>query len=201
MFDPRRQRGIVLTAFILLASFTLISCQALKRFGGSSGMDEANQLNQSAGADITEIDRLVQENKDKEGQITAALNANNYEAAKRLMDETIKAIDQGLAKGQSAADKLDKASKLDVDRTIKDYLSFRAQSVNKAIEAFRELRKGIVTFRDSVGSTDKAATQKAQSEVQQSSAKFDDLINESNRLESQADEIARSNPDKIKPGR
>lgn len=196
MFDPKRQGGIVLTAILLLALLTLASCRA-----GGSGMEEANQLNQSAGADISEIERLVQENKDKERQVTAALNANNYEAAKQSLDDAIKAIDQGLAKGESAADKLNRASKLDLDQTIKQYLSFRAQSVNKAIEAFRELRKGIVTFRDSIGSTDKAAADKAQKDIQQSSAKFDDLINESQKLESQADEIARSNPDKIKPGR
>lgn len=172
----------------------------LKRLGGTSALDEANRLNQSASTDINEIEKLAQENKDKESQITAALNANNFDKAKSLMDETINAIDQGLAHAQSAADKLDKASKLDLDRAIKDYLSYRAQSVTKATEAFKELRRGITAYRDTLGSTDKAVTDQAQNDLQQSSAKFEDLFNESKRLQSKADDIARSNPDKIKPG-
>ena len=106
-----------------------------------------------------------------------------------------------MEKAQSAAGKFDKASRLDVDATIKEYLSFRAQSVNKAIEAFKELRRGIIAFRDATGSTDKAATEKARNEIQQSSVRFDKLINEAESLERRADEIARRNPDKIKPGK
>src|SRR2546421_3870718 len=194
MPDLRRRSWTTITALLLFASLTLVSC-------GNSSMDEANRLNQSVSEDKKEIERLAQENRVKESQITAALNAKNYDAARRLLDDTVKAVDQALQKGQSAADKLDKASKLNLDQTIKQYLSFRAQSVNKALEAFKELREGIVTFRDSIGSTDKAAINKAQNELQQSVGKFEEMINESQKMESQADEIARSNPDKIKPGR
>ena len=194
MPDLRRRSWTTITALLLFASLTLVSC-------GNSSMDEANRLNQSVSEDKKEIERLAQENRVKESQITAALNAKNYDAARRLLDDTVKAVDQALQKGQSAADKLDKASKLNLDQTIKQYLSFRAQSVNKALEAFKELREGIVTFRDSIGSTDKAATNKAQNDLQQSVGKFEEMINESQKMESQADEIARSNPDKIKPGR
>lgn len=201
MLDSRRRSRAVLTALVLLISLTTVSCQLLRKLGGGGDIDEANKLNQSAGEDIREIERIVQENKDREAEVTRALNAKDYNAAKKIMDDSIKAIDQGLEKGQSAADKFDKASKLDVDATIKEYLSLRAQSVNKAIEAFKELRRGIITLRDATGSTDKAATEKAKNEIQQSSEQFDKLINEAERLERQADEIARRNPDKIKPGK
>ncbi|HYJ46788.1 MAG TPA: hypothetical protein VEV81_09255, partial [Pyrinomonadaceae bacterium] len=182
--------------FVLLVSIAGASC----KFGGAGGLDEANKLNQSAGEDITEIEKIIQENKDKEGEVTRALNAENYDAAKKMMDDTISSIDRGLSKGQSAADKLARAAQLDIDPAIKEYLSLRAQSVGKAIEAFKELRKGIVTFRDATGSKDKAAISKAKNEIQQSSQAFDALISEAQRLEGKADEIARRNPDKIKPG-
>ena len=201
MVDSRGRSRAVLTALVLLASLTLSSCQALRRLGGGGDIDEANKLNQSAGEDIREIEKIVQENKDREAEGTRALNADDLNAAKRIMDDSVKAIDSGLEKGQSAADKFDRASKLDVDATIKEYLSLRAQSVNKAIEAFKELRRGIITLRDATGSTDKVATEKAKSEIRQSSGKFDKLISEAEKLERQADEIARRSPDKIKPGK
>jgi len=189
-----RLRGVLL-ALIFVASLASASC----KLGGSS-LDEANKLNQSAGEDINEIDKLIQENKNREGEITRALNAEQMDAARKMLDETITAIDRGLERGKSAADKLDKASKLDIDPAIKEYLSLRAQSVSKAVEAFQALRKGIVTFRDSVGSTDKAAITKAKNDIQQASQTFDALISEQQRLQGKADEIARRNPDKIKPG-
>lgn len=197
MLEVRRRRGAILTAFLLLVLLTAVSC----RLGGGGNIDEANQLNRSAGEDISEIEKIVQENKDKESAVSRALNSGDVDAAKRLMDDSIKAIDRGLEKGESAAAKLDKAAGLDVDPTIKEYLSLRAQSVKRASEAFKELRRGINTFRDATGNTDKAAAEKARKEIQRASESFDQLINEAEKLELQADQIARRNPDKIKPGR
>lgn len=187
---------MTLTAFLLLASLTAASCQ----LGGGGALDEANQLNRSAGEDIREIEKIVRENKNKESEVSRALNAGNLDAAKRMMDDSIKAIDSGLEKAESAAAKFAQAAGLDVDPTIKEYLALRAQSVSRAIEAFKELRRGIITFRDATGSTSKTAADKARNEIQQSSEKFGRLISEAEKLELQADEIARRNPDKIKPG-
>ncbi|HEX8919991.1 MAG TPA: hypothetical protein VF766_00850 [Pyrinomonadaceae bacterium] len=198
MLDAGGRRGAALTALLLLVSLTVVSCRL---GGGGSDIDEANQLNRSAGQDISEIEKIVQENKDKESAVSRALNAGGVDAARKMMDDSIKAIDRGLEKGQSAADKFGKAAKLDVDSTIKEYLSLRAQSVNRAIEAFKELRSGIIAFRDAAGNTDKAAAEKARSEIRRTSENFDKLINEAEKLELRADEIARRNPDKIKPGK
>ena len=202
MLKTSKRSGVTLTAFLLLlVSLTALSCEALKRLGGGGGqIDEASQLNQSAGEDIREIEKIVQENKNKEREVSRALNSGQIDAAKTMMDDSVKAIDRGLEKAESAAAKFDKAAKLDVDPIIKEYLSLRAQSVNRAIEAFRELRRGIIAFRDATGSTNRAAADTARNEIQQSSQKFDRLISESQKLERQADEIARRNPDKIKPG-
>jgi hypothetical protein len=197
MLDSGSKSIAGIAILVLLFSSMVASCN----LGGNSGLDDANRLDQSAGEDIREIERLVQENKDKESEVTRARNAGDYNTARRLMDDSVQAIDRGLEKAQSAADKLDKASSLDVNSTIKAYLSLRAQSANKAIEALRELRQGVITYRDSTGSTDKAAIEKAKNETQQSFEKYEKLISESDRLQREADDIARRNPDTIKPGR
>ncbi|HKR02812.1 MAG TPA: hypothetical protein VJT09_19190 [Pyrinomonadaceae bacterium] len=189
-----RRSGATLTALALLASLLVVAC------GGHNGLDEANRLNQGASEEIREIEKIVRENKGKESEVTRALNADDMGAARRLLDESVAAIDRGLERAESAADKFERASKLDVDPTIKEYLSLRAQSVAKAIEAFRELRRGIIVFREALGSSDKVATERAKGEIQQSSVKFDGLISESEKLQRRADEIARRNPDTIKPG-
>ncbi len=185
-----------LIALALTAFFLIASCKF-----GNSDLDEASKLNQSAGVDVGEVEKIIQENRAKESDITRAINAEDYETAKRQMEDVIGAIDRGIERAQSAAEKFDKASKLDIEPMIKEYLSYRAQYINKAIEAFRELRKGIVAFRDAAGSKDKAVTNKAKMDVQQASQTFESLISEAQRLEEKADDIARRNPDKIKPGK
>jgi hypothetical protein len=192
-----RSRAVALWA--LFVSISLLLAAASCNFGDGP-LDEANSLNQSAGQDIGQIEKLVRENKDKEALITRALNAGDAGRARQLIDEAVQAIDRGMEKGASAADKLTRAAALGIDTPIKQYLGLRAQSVNKALEAFRELRRGILTFREAVGSADRAAADRARSNFRQTSERFEQLINESSRLERQADDIARRNPDKIKPG-
>jgi hypothetical protein len=189
----RRKAWAATLAALCVLPLTLSSC-------GNRDLDEATRLNQSAGQDIAEIERFVRENKGKESEVTRAVNRADFAAARKAMDEALAAIDRGLEHAEIAAGKFDRASKLDIDATIKEYLGLRAQSVAKAIEAFRELRKGLASYRDSVGGTDRAANDRARQEIQRVSARFDQLIGESAQFERRADEIARRNPDKIKPG-
>ena len=197
MFD-RKRRGAVGLMLLLLASLAL-SCGALKKLAGNGGLDEANKLVQSANEDLKEISKIAQSNKDQESRINKLLNANDLQGAKQAMDDTIKAIDSGLEKGRSAADKFDKASKLDIDQVYRDYLTKKSQSVRKTAEAFEELKKAITILRDNVGSTDKAALDKARQDAITSGENFDRLIAEAVKLDREADDIARKNPDKIKP--
>jgi hypothetical protein len=192
-----RSRAAALRALVVSVSLLLAatSCGL-----GDPALDEANALNRSAGQDIAEIEKLVRENKDKEALVSRALGAGDAARARRLIDESVQAIERGMEKGASAADKLTRAAALDIDPAIKEYISLRAQSVNKALEAFRELRGGILPFRDAVGGGDKAAADKARRDFRQTIERFEQLINESGRLERQAEDIARRNPDKIKPG-
>lgn len=194
----RKGRGGAVLALFLLASVTL-ACSTLKKLGGNSGIDEANKLVQSANEDLKEISKIAQSNKDKESRINRLLNANDFNGAKAAMDDTIKAIDDGLERGRNAADKFDRASKLDVDQVYKDYLTLKSQSVRKTAEAFEELKKAITILRDNVGGTDKPKLNAARQDAVKAGENFDRLIAEAVKLERDADDIARKNPDKIKP--
>ncbi len=194
----RSGRGGAALAVLLLASM-VIACSALKRMSGNSGIDEANKLVKSANEDLKEITKIAQANKDKESRINKQLNASDFNGAKQTMDEAIKAIDDGLARGRSAADKFERASKLDVDQVYKEYLTLKSQSVRKTAEAFEELKKAITILRDNVGGTDKPALKRAQQDAIKAGENFDRLIAEAVKLDREADDIARKNPDKIKP--
>jgi hypothetical protein len=194
----RTGRGGTVLALLLLASM-LMACSALKRFSGNGGIDEANKLVRSANEDLKEITKIAQSNKDQESRINKLLNSNDLPGAKQAMDDTIKAIDNGLERGKSAADKFEQASKLDVDQVYKEYLTLKSKSVRKTVEAFESLKKAISILRDNIGGTDKAKLKQAQNDAIKSGETFDTLIAEAVKLDREADDIARKNPDKIKP--
>ena len=177
--------------------FFVLGCSQLKNLGGG-GLADANKLIDSANKDLAEVEKIADENRDKESEISKKLNSNDIDAAKASINESIKAIDTGLEHGKSAADKFEKASKLNLDPKVKEYLALKAKSVEKSVEAFEELRKGLVAVRDNVGSKDKAAVAKAQKDVQSSTENYDKLEKEATTYGRQADDIARENPDKIK---
>lgn len=197
MLDRKGRSAAALCVFLLTSM--ALSCSAIKKLGGGSGIDEANKLVQSANEDLKEVNKIAQSNKDKESRINRLLNASDFNGAKQAMDETIKAIDDGLERGKSAADKFERASKLDVDQVYKDYLTLKSQSVRKTAEAFEELKKAITILRDNIGGTDKAALKKAQQDAIKAGENFDRLIAEAVKLDREADDIARKNSDKIKP--
>ncbi|MDX6711446.1 MAG: hypothetical protein QOH96_2462 [Blastocatellia bacterium] len=177
--------------------FFVLGCSQLKNLGGG-GLADANKLIESANKDLAEVEKIADENRDKESEISKKLNSNDIDAAKASINDSIKAIDTGLEHGKSASEKFEKASKLDLDPKIKEYLALKAKSVGKSVEAFEELRKGLVAVRDNIGSKDKAAVAKAQKDVQSSTENYDKLEKEAQTYGRQADDIARENPDKIK---
>src|SRR4051812_30516406 len=192
----RKNRTNAALALSLLVLFVL-GCGQLKNLGGG-GLSDANKLIDSANQDLTEVEKIADQNRDKESQISKQLNNDDIDGAKQTINDAVKAIDSGVDRGKSAADKFDKASKLDLDPKVKEYLALKAQSVRKSVDAFEELRKGLLAVHDNVGSKDKAAVTKAQKDVQESSQNYDKLIAEAQKLEKKADDIARENPDKIK---
>jgi hypothetical protein len=193
----RKDRANSALALLILAAFVL-GCSQLKNLGGGGDLADANKLIDSANQDLTAIQQIAEDNRDKEGDISRQLNNNDVDGAKNSIDDSIKAIDEGLKRGDDAADKFDKASKMNLDPKVKEYLSLKSQSVRKTVEAFQQLKKGLVSVRDNMGARDRATIRKAQADTNQASENYDKLMTEAQNLERQADDIARENPDKIK---
>ena len=183
-------------AILLLASFVL-ACSTFKKMSGGGGISEANKLVQEAKEHLREVDRISDESDENVTALNRAENDNNAAEVKRVLGELIESIDKGLEHGQSAADKIDKASKQDVNAKYKEYLSLKAQAFRKQVEAFKSLREAAVIERDNFG----VGGQKEEDAKKEFREKYDNykkLIAEAKKLHRQADDIARENPDLIK---
>ena len=190
-------RGSAAIVLVLLASLAL-ACGALKSLGGNS-LAEANKLVQDANNELKQVDQIADDNEEKVDALDKADKAGDATEVKRLLDDLMKAIDDGLKHGEVARDKLEKASKMNVDDKYKEYLSLKSQSLSKQIEAFKERKEAARIMRDNYDNKDRTAMQKAKDDFKKKNANFKKLLGEAKDLSRKADDVARQNPDKIKP--
>lgn len=191
MRDKNGRGGAVL-ALVVLAALAL-ACSALKNLGSNS-QTEANKLVQDANNELKEIDRIADDNEAKVDALTKADDAGKSAEVKSILDDLIKAIDDGLKHGDIAASKLEQASKLNVDANYKEYLSLNSQSLRKKIEAFKERREAAKIERDNYDNPDKTALKKATDDFKKKNANYKKLLGEAKDLSRKADDIARQNP-------
>ena len=174
-------RGSALLALVLLASLAL-ACTALKNLGSGNSLAEANKMVQEANNELKLIDQIADDNEEKSSALEKADNANDSAEVKRILEDVIKAIDDGLKHGEVAADKLDKASKMNIDDKYKEYLSLKSSSLRKQIEAFKERKEAARIMHDNYDNKDKAAVQKAKDDFKKKNTNFKKLLGEANDL-------------------
>ncbi|MBC7911566.1 MAG: hypothetical protein H7Y30_13750, partial [Pyrinomonadaceae bacterium] len=184
MFE-RNGRGGAAFALVLLASFAL-ACGALKNLGGGNSLAEANKLVQEANNELKDVDRIAEDSETKLDALNKADDKGDSAEVKRLLDELIKAIDDGLKHGETAADKIEKASKMEVDDKYKEYLSLKSQSLRKQVEAFKERKEAAKIMRDNYDNSDKTAMQKAKDDFKKKNSNYKKLLGEAKDLSRKA---------------
>jgi len=189
MIDKRARINQAL-ALILLAAVAL-ACSSLKNLGKNPN-DEANRLVNQAKDDLDEIDKIDEEASKKQTDLTKAMNDKKVDEVKRILGELVTDIDKGLEKGKSAADKVEQASKLDVDSTYKEYLSVKAQAFRKEIEAWQAMREAAVIARDNYSA--QGLPNDKRTEYINKVNEFKKLRQEARDLHKKAADIARANP-------
>jgi tetratricopeptide (TPR) repeat protein len=189
MLDKKGRVNAAL-ALLLLASFAL-GCSALTNLGKSSS-DEANKLVQSAADDLEEIDKIDQEASDKQDQLNDAQKDKNVDEVKRIIGELIGDIDRGLERGNSAVDKIDRASKLTTNDKRKEFLTLKAQAFSKDIDAFKSLREAAVIARDNY--TANGLPEDKRKEYVNKVNAYKKMRQEARDIHRKADDIARQIP-------
>jgi hypothetical protein len=189
MIDKRGQVSAAL-ALIMLATVAL-ACASLKNLG-KNPVDEANKLVNQAKDDLEEIDRIDEEASKKQTDLNKAMNDKNVDETKRILGDLVKDIDKGLEKGKDAADKVEQASKLDVDATYKEYLSIKAQAFRKEIEAWTAMREAAIIARDNY--TASGLPTDKRTEYVNKVNEFKKLRQDARDLHKKASDIARANP-------
>lgn len=190
MFLGNKGRSNVALALGAMLLFAL-AC----KFGDETG--EANKLVDQANAEIKEAKKLQETNEAKVGDYKAALNASDFDKATSILDGVTKDIDTGLKHGDTAAEYLEKGTKLKIDAKFKEYLELRAQSIRKRIDSYKALKEVLTNTKEMLTVRTPAAVQAALPKIKDAQEKARSLEKEANELEEKSDKVRKENPDKF----
>jgi hypothetical protein len=186
---PQTKRNALL-AFLAMAAFVL-ACSAL-----GNETEKANKLVNEGNTLIEDGDKLGQDAVSKRDELFADISnfPKNRDDLRKPAQELMDIIDQGAKKYREAATKFDEASKLKIDDKFKEYLSLKAQALNKHAEHIETL-KGIPQAVMDESVKDRSALSTKFSGVKE---KYDKLGKEMEDLEAKAEKIREENKEKFK---
>lgn len=109
---------------------------------------EAAQLVTGANEDLNKIKVLYKENEDKREELKASMKENDAEKVKKLADDLVYIINDGMALGESAIGKIEKAQEMNINSDFNEYLRLKVESLRKQMDAFENYRQAARFLRD-----------------------------------------------------
>jgi hypothetical protein len=88
------------------------------------------------------------------------MSAKDAEKVKKITDDLVYLINDGIALGEGAVEKIVKAQQMNINPDFKEYLSLKEESLRKQLEAFESRRQAVRLLRDSFGTNDSALVEK-----------------------------------------
>lgn len=175
----------------------LISATSCGLFGPKDETVAAAKLVQEANDDLTKIKKLYNENEgdvDKPGkrlQLKKALEENNAEEVKKISDDVVYLINDGMDYAKSAVEKIQQAQEMEVNDDYREYLRLKEQALLKQIDAFEQYRQAARSLRDNYDPKNDALRAKVKIEFDERSDKYRVLMEQARDHSSQANELAK----------
>ncbi len=188
---------VILLAFPLAcrksekAATTEQPAAGLEIFGVSDETEQAAHLVEEANADLKKIKTIYKENESRVEELKAAMNEKEIDKVKKIADDLVYKINDGVVLGESAVSKIERAEEVKTNETFKEYLRLKEKSLRKQLMAFEFRRQAGVLLRDGFGTKDKQQIEKAKAEFKIKEENFQKYMDAARDLSQQANKIAK----------
>lgn len=159
--------------------------------------EEATALVQDANKDLIKIKKLYEENEGsadepgKRAQLKKALEENNAEQVKKISDDVVYLINDGMDFAKSAIDKIQRAQDMNISEDYREYLRLKEQALTKQVDAFEQYRQAARALRDNYDPKNDQLRAKVKLEFDQRSDKYRELTEQARNYSSEANERAK----------
>jgi len=192
---------------IALVGIVLLCLFACKKTDTSEGFDtlifsddtsDAAELVSQANENLNKIKVMYKKNEDQREELIAAMGEKDAEKVKKITDDLVHLINDGMQLGEEAVEKISKAQQMNIEPDFKEYLSLKEESLQKQLVAFESRRQAVRLLRDSFGTNDAALVDKAKLGLKEKEEFFMKTMEESKAISKKANEFAKESSKKIK---
>lgn len=152
---------------------------------------EAAALITDANEDLNKIKVLYKKNESKREELKAAMKENNIENVKKIADELVYIINDGMALGESAIAKIEKAQGMSINPDFKEYLSLKQESLQRQMDAFENYRQAARYLRDGYNPKDERQRERVKVEFADRDANFHKIMETAREYSKKANDLAK----------
>ena len=157
---------------------------------------EAAKLVTEANEDLNKIKVLYKKNESKREELKEAMKENNSENVRKIADELVYIINDGMALGESAIEKIEKAQEMNINEDFKEYLSLKQESLQKQMDAFENYRQAARFLRDGYNPKDDKQRERVKTEFADRDTNFQKIMESAREYSQKANDFAKSSAKK-----
>lgn len=172
----------------------LTSCSRSGTGGILGPIDEtaaAGDIVADANQDLTKIKVMYEQNENKREELKAAMEANDTEKTKKIADDVVFLIADGVAFAESAVEKLQKAQTMQINDDYREYLQLKEQSLKMEIEAFDNYRQAAKLLRENYDPKNTVQREKVKVEFKTRSDNYQRKMEEAREYSKRANAVAK----------
>ncbi|MDQ4122786.1 MAG: hypothetical protein M3209_15215, partial [Acidobacteriota bacterium] len=142
-------------------------------FGDETG--EANQLAIKANENLSKIGKIHKANARKLDDLQSAMRERDTVRTQQILEEIIKAIEEGLSLGEVAYTRVNEAAGKKTDEIFSEYLRLKKEALRKQIDAYEFRLKVAKDLRDKFGSNKPEEIERAKADFAVNQENFQKL--------------------------
>lgn len=185
---------ILLTVFVIHGFLCLAACKS-----GNSRGDSATDETEKAAAIIIEANKSLKEikvlysrNENKRQELKDAMLADDENTVKKIADDVVYLINDGVKLGKSALDQIAEARVFEVNEDYENYLRLKEDALTLQLEAFEQYRQAAITLRDNYDPKNTDQRDKVKAKFESHGEKYRDLMEKARESSKEANEIAKA---------
>ena len=176
---------------MLLASCTRSPSGGIELLGPSDETVDAAKVIVQANEDLTKIKGLYKQSEGKREELKKALETNDAVTVKKLSDDLVYAINDGVSFGQSAVEKIQQAEEMEINADYREYLRLKEEGLKKQLEAFENYRQAAIMLRNSYDPKNKVMREKVAAEFKTRSENYSKIMENAREFSTRANELAK----------
>lgn len=189
----RSRRAFPVCAVLLCLAF-FNSCKSsgnIDILGPSDETADAANVVLDANKDLKKIKVLYDEHENKREELKKAMQDQDADKVKKISDDVVYIINDGVGLGKGALDKIDQARAMNINEDYQEYLRLKSDALTKQLEAFEQYRQMAISLRNNYDPKNTEVRDKVVADFKARGEKFQEIMEKARDFSNQANELAK----------